>query len=33
MYKLMFKEMLIFCGMYAAISLMYRCALTPDQKL
>ena len=32
-YKLMFKETLIFCGMYTAISLTYRLALSSDQRM
>ncbi|GFO38843.1 Bestrophin homolog, partial [Plakobranchus ocellatus] len=31
-YKLMYKELLIFVSLYAAISLTYRLALTPHQK-
>lgn len=32
-YKLLYKELLIFLTMYAIISLIYRFALTEDQKL
>jgi len=31
-YKLMYKEMLIFCILYAKLSLLYRLGLTDDQK-
>ena len=31
-YKLMYKEMLIFTAMYLTISLTYRLALNPDQR-
>ena len=31
-YKLVYKEMLIFCVLYAMLSLTYRIALTDDQK-
>ena len=31
-YKLMYKEMLIFCFLYAFLSLTYRLALNDEQK-
>ena len=31
-YKLMYKEMVIFCILYAVLSLTYRIALTEEQK-
>jgi len=31
-YKLMYKEILIFCSLYAGISVGYRFGLTPSQK-
>lgn len=31
-YKLMYKEMAIFCSLYAAISAIYRLALDAEQK-
>ena len=31
-YKLMYKEMILFCGLYAVLSLVYRLALHERQK-
>lgn len=32
-YKLLYREMIIFCTLYYALSLLYRYLLDPDQRM